>query len=71
MTSPTTAVNPHPPPSKLGQLDLSILDAERVKRIEQALVEVGDFGEVRLIKVKGRLRFIQKVHSEELHEART
>lgn len=43
-----------------------ILDAEQIKRIERALAEVGDYGEVRLIKAKGKLRFIQKVSSEEL-----
>lgn len=43
-----------------------ILDVEQIKRIERALADVGDFGEVRLIKAKGKLRFIQKVSSEEL-----
>lgn len=45
---------------------LSSLDAEQIRRIEQALADVGDFGEVRLIKAKGKLRFIQKVSSEEI-----
>ena len=33
-------------------------------QIEEALTRVGDFGEVRLVVVKGRLRFIQIVRSE-------
>ncbi len=40
-----------------------------VRRIEQALCKVGDFGEVRLIVVKGQLRFIQIMQSENLNEA--
>jgi hypothetical protein len=45
---------------------LTCLDAEQVKRIDKALADIGDFGEVRLIKAKGKLRFIQKVISEEI-----
>ncbi len=42
------------------------LTAEQIKLIDRALTEVGDFGEVRLIVEKGRLRFIQRVTSEEV-----
>ena len=37
-----------------------------VRRTEAALGSVGTFGEVRLIVEKGRVRFIQVVHSESL-----
>ncbi len=49
--------------------EVKILDAEQIKRIDAALAAVGDFGEVRLIKTKGKLRFIQKVKSEKLEES--
>ncbi len=41
------------------------LTTDQIKLIDRALVEIGDFGEVRLIIEKGRLRFIQRVTSEE------
>ena len=41
------------------------LTAEHVQQIERALAEIGDYGEVRLIIEKGRLKFIQRVTSEE------
>lgn len=44
---------------------LPALTAEHRQQIERALAEVGDYGEVRLIVEKGRLRFIQRVTSEE------
>jgi hypothetical protein len=40
-----------------------------VSRIDQALREVGEFGEVTLIVMKGRLRFIQITQSEKLEDA--
>jgi hypothetical protein len=40
-----------------------------IRRIEQALCKVGDFGEVRLIIVKGQLRFIQIMQSENVSES--
>ncbi|GMU26266.1 MAG: hypothetical protein AMXMBFR16_11710 [Candidatus Uhrbacteria bacterium] len=43
---------------------LTCLDADLVARIDQALKRVGDFGQVRLIVVKGRLRFIEVLQSE-------
>lgn len=36
-----------------------------IQQIEQALAEVGAFGEVRLVKEKGRVRFVQRLLSEE------
>jgi hypothetical protein len=41
------------------------LTAEHRQQIERALAEIGDYGEVRLIIEKGRLKFIQRVTSEE------
>jgi hypothetical protein len=37
-------------------------------QIEEALRRVGDFGEVRLVVVKGKLRFIQVMRSENVQE---
>jgi hypothetical protein len=41
------------------------LTAELASRIEAALARVGAFGEVRLVVVKGRVRFIETLRSEE------
>ncbi len=59
MTTSELSLNPK-------DFDLTCLDVEQIKRIDKALAEVGDFGEVRLIKAKGKVRFIQKVSSEEI-----
>ena len=45
---------------------LEVLTPCQITQIDQALTELGPFSEVRLIKSRGRLRFIQKVESEEL-----
>ena len=37
---------------------LSFLDQRQVKMIDEALSALGDYGELRLILEKGRLRFI-------------
>ena len=37
---------------------LSFLDQHQVKMIDEALSALGDYGELRLIVEKGRLRFI-------------
>ena len=42
-----------------------------IQQIEQALAEVGAFGEVRLVKEKGRVRFIKRVTSEEAADSTT
>ncbi len=49
-----------------NNLDLSCLDAQQIERINKALADIGEFGEVRLIKAHGKLRFIQKVDSIEI-----
>ena len=52
--------------NQVAQLELTFLDAEQLRRIDKALAEMADFGEVRLVKAKGKLRFIQKLESETL-----
>jgi hypothetical protein len=47
---------------------LSVLKLEHIRRIDDALAELGPFGEVRIIKQRGKLRFIQKVESENITE---
>jgi hypothetical protein len=42
---------------------LRMLTAEQIQRIDDALFELGPFSEVRIIKAKGRVRFIQCVES--------
>ncbi len=48
---------------------LAVLDSNLVHRLDKALAKVGAFGEVRLIVVKGRLRFIQIVQSESISDS--
>ena len=43
---------------------LTRLNPTLVQQVDEALARVGAFGEVRLIVVKGRLRFIQVMQSE-------
>ena len=45
---------------------LNVLRLEYIRRIDDALSELGPFGEVRLIKQRGKLRFIQKVESKSM-----
>ena len=47
---------------------LSVLKFEHIRQIDDALAELGPFGEVRIIKQRGNLRFIQKVESESIME---
>ncbi len=46
---------------------LKFLKPEYLSQIEAALDEVGPFGEVHLIKKRGQLRFIQKLHSQSVN----
>jgi hypothetical protein len=52
----------------LNSSGLVFLNAHQIALIDRALAAVGDFGEIRLIKVKGKIRFIQKLDSEDLAE---
>jgi len=45
---------------------LKVLTPGQVQKIDDALDGLGPFGEIRLIKNKGKLRFIQKVESESI-----
>jgi hypothetical protein len=47
---------------------LSVLKTEHIAQIDGALAELGPFGEVRLIKQRGKLRFIQKLESQSVKE---
>ena len=47
---------------------LSVLNFEHIRQIDDALAELGPFGEVRIIKQRGKLRFIQKMESENITE---
>lgn len=40
-----------------------MLQAGQIELIEQALQQIGDFGEVRLVVEKGRLRYIEVAKS--------
>lgn len=54
------------PPQKFIDRPLTILNIEYIHRIDDALAKSGPFGEVKLIKAKGKLRFIQRTESESL-----
>lgn len=47
---------------------LKILTPEQVLEVDRALAAIGPFGEVRLIKVKGRVRFIQQLESRDIFQ---
>ncbi len=52
---------------RVGLSDLlTVLTPEQVLEVDRALAAIGPFGEVRLIKVKGRVRFIQRLESRDL-----
>jgi hypothetical protein len=45
---------------------LDVLTPEQVLEVDRALASIGPFGEVRLVKVKGHVRFIQRLESRDL-----
>ena len=49
---------------------LRVLTVEHIMAIDEALRSLGPYSEVRLIKNKGKLRFIQKVESESFDRVR-
>jgi len=49
--------------------DLTQLTAQQVAAIDRALAAVGPFGEVRIVKTKGRVRFIETLKSRDLLDA--
>ncbi len=60
-TVPTTRTISLPADRPLKSLSL-----RRMRAIDEALAAMGPFGEVRLVKNRGRLRFIQTVWSEDV-----
>jgi hypothetical protein len=48
---------------------LTNLTREQILEIDRAVSAIGAFGEVRLIKVKGRIRFIEQLKSRDLLRA--
>ncbi len=52
--------------SLLADLILLKLTLDQIKRIDEMLVDVGDYGEVHIIVQKGELRYINKVESYRL-----
>jgi len=55
---PMSNVNINQMRSLSGNRLLSFLDQRQVKMIDEALSALGDYGELRLVVEKGRLRFI-------------
>ncbi len=47
-----------------SDIQLERLDAVEIKKIEEALKQVGAFGEVQLVVEKSRLRFVRTLKSE-------
>lgn len=45
---------------------LKVLKPEQIVEVDRALASLGPFGQVRLVKVKGRLRFIERLESHDL-----
>jgi hypothetical protein len=43
---------------------LRVLTRQQIEQIDAALAELGPFSQVRLIKEKGKLRFIERLESE-------
>jgi len=44
---------------------LRFLNQRQIARIDRMLADMGPYGEVRLVKKKGLLRFIERVESED------
>jgi hypothetical protein len=62
------STSPNQVPLTDNEEGLRFLAPALVRRIDEALRRVGEFGEVRLIVVKGELRFIEIVTSENIHQ---
>ena len=45
---------------------LKVLTPQQIQKIDEALAGLGPFAEIRLVKSRGKLRFIQKVESESM-----
>ena len=57
-------------PSRTLTLDrpLKFLTSREIQQIDDTLASLGAFGEVRLIKERGKLRFIQKLESQKMND---
>ena len=55
--------------SLASDLRLHCLSKGQIQAIDDALLAVGDYGEVRLIKNRGKLRFIQTLRSRSFDES--
>ena len=49
-----------------GDLELHKLSLEHIRRIDEMLDEIGEYGEIHLIVQRGELRYINKVESYRL-----
>jgi hypothetical protein len=56
------------PPHTAADDDLPTLEPAVIRRIQQALARVGDFGEIGLVVAKGQIKFIKITCSESLTE---
>lgn len=55
-------------PSPYLPLKVRFLRVEQIRAIDDALQNVGEFGEVRLVVEKGRLRYIRVEHSWDINK---
>jgi hypothetical protein len=54
---------PAPPDAARTGRALTVLTERQIRQIDRVLADSGPFAEIRLIKEKGRLRFIKKMES--------
>ena len=64
---PTSTTAPYPAPSR----GLSFLAQEQIAMIDEALRCVGEYGEVKLVVQKGRLRFVTIAKSVDVRQWET
>jgi hypothetical protein len=60
--------NPSPDLGIAADDPLPALDPYIVTRIRRALADIGDFGEITLVVLKGRIKFVQVMSSENVGE---
>jgi len=52
-----------PPTDSEDLANLNMLSPEQIRLVDRLLTELGPFGEIRLIKAKGKVRFVQTLSS--------